>query len=173
MRSPPATFRWIACTPSVAATGGYSEVALTGEATVRRGRCVYFDHDAYWLPARPDQLTPVSNGAGEEAAMMKQFREIKAKHPDAILLFRVGDFYEAYEDDAKVLNKVCGITLTCRTAADDSKTRMAAFPHHALDTYLPRLVRAGSRVAICDQLEAPKPSVKRGITELVTPKQVL
>ena len=96
--------------------------------------------------------------------MMKQFREIKAKHPDAILLFRVGDFYEAYEDDAVKCADTLGIILTTRSS---DRTRMAAFPHHALDTYLPRLVRA------CDQLEAPKPSVKRGITELVTPKQVL
>ena len=151
------------------ATFGPHEVLGFAPEPTSSGRCVYFDHDAYWLPARPDQLTPVSNGAGEEAAMMKQFREIKAKHPDAILLFRVGDFYEAYEDDAVKCADTLGIILTTRSS---DRTRMAAFPHHALDTYLPRLVRAGSRVAICDQLEDPKLTkklVKRGITELVTP----
>ncbi|MBR1935656.1 MAG: hypothetical protein IJ835_06360 [Muribaculaceae bacterium] len=109
------------------------------------------------------------NDYGVVTPIMKQFREMKRKHPDAILLFRVGDFYEAYEDDAVKCADTLGITLTCRTAADDSKTRMAGFPHYALDTYLPRLIRAGLRVAICDQLEDPKPTVKRGITELVTP----
>lgn len=151
-------------------TFGPHEVLGFAPEPTSSGRCVYFDHDAYWLPARPDQLTPVSNGAGEEAAMMKQFREIKAKHPDAILLFRVGDFYEAYEDDAVKCADTLGIILTTRSS---DRTRMAAFPHHALDTYLPRLVRAGSRVAICDQLEAPKPTVKRGITELVSPNKTL
>lgn len=104
--------------------------------------------------------------------MMKQFDEMKAKHPDAVLLFRVGDFYETYGDDAVEASKILGITLTRRSGADVNSLQLAGFPHHALDTYLPRLVRAGRRVAICEQLEDPKMTkklVKRGITELVTP----
>lgn len=100
--------------------------------------------------------------------MIRQSLYIKAKYPDVVLLFRVGDFYEAYGDDAKAVSDVCAVTLTCRTASDDSKMQMAGFPHYALDTYLPKLVRAGKRVAICDQLEDPKMTkklVKRGITE--------
>ena len=99
----------------------------------------------------------VQNNAQVDNPMMKQFRDLKAKHPDAILLFRCGDFYEAYEDDAKAVAEVCGITLTKR--ADG--TAMAGFPHHAIDTYLPKLIRAGKRTAICDQLEKPKPTAKR------------
>ncbi|MBO4906201.1 MAG: DNA mismatch repair protein MutS [Bacteroidaceae bacterium] len=105
--------------------------------------------------------------------MMKQFYDLKAKHPDAVLLFRCGDFYETYDNDAIVAAEILGITLTKRNnGKQGDSTAMAGFPHHALDTYLPRLVRAGKRVAICDQLEDPKLAkklVKRGITELVTP----
>ncbi len=107
-----------------------------------------------------------------ETPMMRQFNEIKSKHPDAILLFRVGDFYETYMQDAVIASEILGITLTRRSNGGAAATEMAGFPHHALDTYLPRLVRAGKRVAICDQLEDPKLTkklVKRGITELVTP----
>jgi len=108
--------------------------------------------------------------------MMKQFVEMKSKHPDAILLFRVGDFYETYMQDAVVASEILGITLTRRSNGAAKSIEMAGFPHHALDTYLPRLVRAGKRVAICDQLEDPKLTkklVKRGITELVTPGVVV
>lgn len=103
---------------------------------------------------------------------MRQFNEIKSKHPDAILLFRCGDFYETYSKDAQIAAEILGITLTKRSNKNVDSTEMAGFPHHALDTYLPKLVRAGLRVAICDQLEDPKTAkgiVKRGITELVTP----
>ncbi len=104
--------------------------------------------------------------------MMKQFFDLKQKHPDAILLFRCGDFYETYAEDATVAARILGITLTKRNNKGEERTEMAGFPHHALDTYLPKLIRAGRRVAICDQLEDPKTTrtlVKRGITELVTP----
>ena len=115
--------------------------------------------------AKKEELTP----------MMKQFYDLKAKHPDALLLFRCGDFYETYNEDAGVAAEILGITLTKRSSVagtSASGTAMAGFPHHALDTYLPKLIRAGKRVAICDQLEDPKLTkklVKRGITELVTP----
>ena len=118
------------------------------------------------MPKEKEALTP----------MMKQFYDLKAKNPDAILLFRCGDFYETYADDAVTASQVLGITLTRRNngkaGTPSNATAMAGFPHHALDTYLPRLIRAGFRVAICDQLEDPKLAkklVKRGITELVTP----
>ena len=104
--------------------------------------------------------------------MMKQFFELKAKHPDAIMLFRCGDFYETYSENAVVASEILGITLTKRANGQGKSVEMAGFPHHALDTYLPKLIRAGKRVAICDQLEDPKLTkklVKRGITELVTP----
>ena len=104
--------------------------------------------------------------------MMKQFFELKAKHPDAVMLFRCGDFYETYSEDAIVASEILGITLTKRANGQAKHVEMAGFPFHALDTYLPKLVRAGKRVAICDQLEDPKLTkklVKRGITELVTP----
>ncbi len=104
--------------------------------------------------------------------MMKQFLELKAKHPDAVMLFRCGDFYETYSTDAVIASEILGITLTKRANGKDKTIEMAGFPHHALDTYLPKLIRAGKRVAICDQLEDPKLTkklVKRGITELVTP----
>ena len=106
-----------------------------------------------------------------ETPLMRQYNQFKAKHPDAILLFRVGDFYETYGEDAIKSSKILGITLT-RHGKGASQTELAGFPHHALDTYLPRLVRAGFRVAICEQLEDPKLTktlVKRGIIELVTP----
>lgn len=104
--------------------------------------------------------------------MMKQYFELKAKHPDAIMLFRCGDFYETYSEDAVTASEILGITLTKRANGQGKTVEMAGFPHHALDTYLPKLIRAGRRVAICDQLEDPKATkklVKRGITELVTP----
>ena len=104
--------------------------------------------------------------------MMKQFYDFKAKYPDALLLFRCGDFYETYCEDAVNASRILGITLTRRNNGAALGTEMAGFPYHALDTYLPRLVRAGLRVAICDQLEDPKTAkglVKRGVTEVVTP----
>ncbi len=110
----------------------------------------------------------------EKTPMMKQFLDLKAKHPDAVLLFRCGDFYETYSTDAVIAAEILGITLTKRNngKGGSKPIEMAGFPHHALDTYLPKLIRAGKRVAICDQLEDPKLAkklVKRGITELVTP----
>ncbi len=107
-----------------------------------------------------------------ETPLMKQYNAIKAKHPDALLLFRVGDFYETFGSDAITASDILGIVLTKRKNGAASSVELAGFPHHALDTYLPKLVRAGKRVAICDQLEDPKQTkkiVKRGITELVTP----
>ena len=109
---------------------------------------------------------------GELTPMMKQFFDLKAKHPEALLLFRCGDFYETYCEDAVIAAQILGITLTHRSNGYNKGDEMAGFPHHALDTYLPKLIRAGKRVAICDQLEDPKLTkklVKRGITELVTP----
>ena len=107
-----------------------------------------------------------------ETPLMKQYNAIKGKHPGALLLFRVGDFYETFGEDAITASKILGITLTKRGAGSSSETALAGFPHHSLDNYLPKLVRAGQRVAICDQLEDPKMVkgiVKRGVTELVTP----
>ncbi len=107
-----------------------------------------------------------------ETPLMKQYLAMKEKHPDAILLFRVGDFYETFSDDAIVASEILGITLTRRANGSAQHVELAGFPYHALDTYLPKLVRAGKRVAICEQLEDPKTTkklVKRGITELVTP----
>lgn len=107
-----------------------------------------------------------------ETPLMKQYMEMKKKHPDAILLFRVGDFYETFSEDAIAASEILGITLTRRANGAAQYVELAGFPHHALDTYLPKLVRAGKRVAICEQLEDPKTTkklVKRGITELVTP----
>ncbi|MBR6121748.1 MAG: DNA mismatch repair protein MutS [Prevotella sp.] len=109
---------------------------------------------------------------GQLTPMMQQFFDLKKKHPDAVLLFRCGDFYETYCDDAVIASRILGITLTKRNNGYNKGDEMAGFPHHALDTYLPKLIRAGKRVAICDQLEDPKLTkklVKRGITELVTP----
>jgi DNA mismatch repair protein MutS len=107
-----------------------------------------------------------------ETPLMKQYNQIKARHPEALLLFRVGDFYETFGEDAVITSKILGIILTKRGAGSPSEVALAGFPHHSLDVYLPKLVRAGQRVAICDQLEDPKMTktiVKRGVTELVTP----
>ncbi|MDR0756560.1 MAG: DNA mismatch repair protein MutS, partial [Tannerella sp.] len=107
-----------------------------------------------------------------DTPLMRQYYEIKNEHPDAILLFRVGDFYEMYGQDAVTGSAILGIVQTRRSNGVALDVEMAGFPHHALDTYLPKLVRAGKRVAICDQLEDPKMAkklVKRGVTELVTP----
>src|SRR5678815_146468 len=110
--------------------------------------------------------------AETETPLMKQYYGIKAKYPDALLLFRVGDFYETFGEDAVRTAAVLGIVLTRRANGKGTFIELAGFPHHSLDTYLPKLVRAGHRVAICDQLEDPrfvKGIVKRGVTELVTP----
>src|SRR5690349_4834350 len=110
--------------------------------------------------------------ATADTPLMQQHRAIKQKYPDAILLFRVGDFYETFGEDAVIASKVLGITLTKRNSSDATAPELAGFPHHALDTYLHKLVKAGHRVAICDQLEDPKQVkgiVKRGVTEMVTP----
>jgi DNA mismatch repair protein MutS len=119
------------------------------------------------------QKTLVKNTAAEtETPLMKQYNQIKAKYPDAILLFRVGDFYETFGQDAIKASAVLGIVLTKRGNGKATEIELAGFPHHSLDTYLPKLVRAGHRVAICDQLEDPKMTktiVKRGVTEMVTP----
>jgi DNA mismatch repair protein MutS len=120
------------------------------------------------------EITEVSDNQGKyvETPLMKQYYNIKQKHPDAILLFRVGDFYETFGSDAIKTSEILGITLTRRANGSASFVELAGFPYHALDTYLPKLVRAGQRVAICEQLEDPKLTkniVKRGITELVTP----
>ena len=104
--------------------------------------------------------------------LMAQYNAIKAQHPDAVLLFRVGDFYETFGQDAIECSKILGIVLTIRGNGSASETALAGVPHHAIDTYLPKLVLAGKRVAVCDQLEDPKLTkkiVKRGVTELITP----
>ena len=109
--------------------------------------------------------------SANETPLMKQYNQIKARHPQALLLFRVGDFYETFGEDAIKASKILGIVLTKRRNGS-SHIELAGFPHHSMDTYLPKLVRAGQRVAICDQLEDPKMTktiVKRGVTELVTP----
>src|SRR5438105_11720107 len=106
-----------------------------------------------------------------ETPLMQQHKAIKQKYPDAILLFRVGDFYETFGEDAIIASQVLGITLTKRNNGSATSSELAGFPHHALDTYLHKLVKAGYRVAICDQLEDPKLAkgiIKRGVTELVT-----
>lgn len=111
----------------------------------------------------------------EETPMMQQHRAIKQKYPDAILLFRVGDFYETFGQDAVVASQVLGITLTKRNNGAAASLDLAGFPHHALDTYLHKLVKAGHRVAICDQLEDPKQAkgiVKRGVTDMITPGKI-
>ena len=114
----------------------------------------------------------MSEKSTKETPLMKQYNEIKRKYPDACLLFRVGDFYETFGEDAVRASKILGIVLTKRGAGSETETALAGFPHHSLNTYLPKLVKAGLRVAICDQLEDPKMTktiVKRGVTELVTP----
>ena len=114
----------------------------------------------------PEQEQPTAESVGEAPAAVepspvaRQYEEMKAKHPDAVLLFRVGDFYESFGDDAKIVSDVCGLVLT-RTQAQDITAEQAAFPAHALDSYLPKLVRAGKRVAICDQLSEPTKKVSR------------
>lgn len=104
---------------------------------------------------------------------MKQYEEMKRKHPDAVLLFRVGDFYETFSEDAVIASDILGITLTRRANGANNYVELAGFPHHALDTYLPKLVRAGKRVAICEQIESPliqkKMRAKSAVTELITP----
>ena len=109
----------------------------------------------------------------EDTPLIKQFFSVKAQHPEAVLLYRVGDFYETYSDDAVLASKVLGLVQTKKSNGDKGYIEMAGFPHHALDVYLPKLVRAGYKVAVCDQLEDPKLAgkklVKRGVTELVTP----
>ncbi|HNW77171.1 MAG TPA: DNA mismatch repair protein MutS, partial [Bacteroidales bacterium] len=107
-----------------------------------------------------------------DTPLMKQYGSIKAKYPDALLLFRVGDFYETFGEDAVKASSILGIVLTKRANGSASSIELAGFPHHSLDLYLPKLVKAGLRVAVCDQLEDPKLAkniVKRGVTELVTP----
>ena len=108
----------------------------------------------------------------EDTPLLKQYFEVKAQHPEAVLLYRVGDFYECYSSDANLVSKVLGLVLTKKSNGEKGPVAMAGFPHHAIEGYLSRLVRAGYKVAICDQLEDPKFAkklVKRGITELVTP----
>ena len=109
----------------------------------------------------------------EDTPLLKQYFSIKAQNPEAVLLFRVGDFYESYSDDALITSKVLGIVLTRKSNGEKGDTPMAGIPHHALAQYLPKLVRAGYKVAICDQLEDPKLAqaklVKRGVTEILTP----
>src|SRR5690606_27090019 len=108
----------------------------------------------------------------KETPLMQQYNQVKAKYPGALLLFRVGDFYETFGEDAVKASSILGIVLTKRANGAASHVELAGFPHHSLDTYLPKLVRAGQRVAICDQLEDPKMTktiVKRGVTEVVTP----
>ena len=109
---------------------------------------------------------------GAETPLMKQYYATKAKYPDAILLYRMGDFYETFGEDAITTSRILGITLTKRSSGSPGTVELAGFPYHAIDTYLPKLVRAGQRVAICEQLEDPKKTkflVKRGVIELVTP----
>ena len=120
--------------------------------------------------AKKSAVTP--DKTPKETPLMKQYNEIKNKYPDACLLFRVGDFYETFGEDAVRAAQILGITLTKRGAGSETETALAGFPHHSINTYLPKLVKAGLRVAICDQLEDPKMTktiVKRGVTELVTP----
>ena len=115
-----------------------------------------------------EDVKEVATSASEPTPILKQFQELKAKHPEAVLLFRCGDFYESYMEDAEICAQVLGITLTKRSS---DKVSMAGFPYHALDTYLPKLIRAGKRVAICDQIEdaAPKRRGRKKVTELITP----
>ena len=108
-----------------------------------------------------------------QTPLMKQYEEMKRKHPDAVLLFRVGDFYETFSEDAVIASDILGITLTRRANGANNYVELAGFPHNALDTYLPKLVRAGKRVAICEQIESPliqkKMRAKSAVTELITP----
>lgn len=112
-----------------------------------------------------ETVTEIESKKVAQTPLMKQWEEMKKKHPDAVLLFRVGDFYEIFGEDAQVASNILGITLTTRMNGKAAKIYLAGFPHHALDTYLPKLVRAGKRVAICEQLEDPRlrrKLVKRG-----------
>ncbi|MBZ0193578.1 MAG: DNA mismatch repair protein MutS, partial [Deltaproteobacteria bacterium] len=114
--------------------------------------------------------------SAKETPLARQYRQIKEKHPDTILLFRLGDFYETFGDDAIATAAACGITLTKRNNGAAGETPLAGFPHHQLDNYLPKLVRSGYRVAVCEQLEDPKQAkgiVKRGVVEVVTPGVVM
>ncbi|MBC7893147.1 MAG: DNA mismatch repair protein MutS, partial [Sphingobacteriaceae bacterium] len=123
-------------------------------------------------PSSNPASNPTSKATPKDTPLNRQYNQIKAKYPGALLLFRVGDFYETFGDDAVKASRILGITLTKRHNGGAEDTPLAGFPHHSLDTYLPKLVRAGERVAICDQLEDPafaKGIVKRGVTELVTP----
>ena len=136
-------------------------------------------------PPTPDPITPTPTPTSKQEAkvekkssltntpLMQQYQEMKKKHPDAVLLFRVGDFYEIFGKDAVIASEILGITLTRRQTGIDSRIELAGFPHHALDTYLPKLVRAGKRVAICEQLEDPKltKTPKQKVVETVTPNQ--
>ncbi len=136
---------------------------------------VYFENpfSASNLGAKFRNLIQLSKSkSSEETPLMKQYHQIKAKHPGALLLFRVGDFYETFGEDAIKTSRILGIVLTKRKNGAAAEIELAGFPHHSLETYLPKLVRAGQRVAVCDQLEDPKLTktiVKRGVTELVTP----
>ena len=108
----------------------------------------------------------------EDTPLIKQYFETKAQHPEALLLYRVGDFYELYSDDAVTASKVLGLVLTKKSNGDKGPVAMAGFPHHAIDNYIPKLIRSGFKVAVCDQLEDPKFAkklVKRGVTEILTP----
>jgi len=109
----------------------------------------------------------------ETTPLMRQYYQIKSKYPDTVLLFRMGDFFEAFDDDAAIVSKICGIALTKRNNGAAGSQPLAGFPHHQLDTYLPKLVKAGCRVAVCEQVEDPKkktgPIVKREVIEVVTP----
>lgn len=125
-------------------------------------------------PQIEEPMSKTNSETTELSPMMKQFYDLKVKHPDSLLLFRVGDFYETYEEDAEKSSKILGITLTKtnrQQGLDGKALKMAGFPHHALDTYLPKLIRAGERVAICDQLEAPKQKPEKRITETVNEKR--
>ena len=123
-------------------TGGIIPKAIYGKLMA--------DVQASKAQVEPSKSAPEAEQASEPSALAKAYEQMKAKHPDSLLLFRMGDFYEAYGDDAKTASDVLGITLTRRNAKDCTE-QMAGFPHHALDTYLPKLVRAGQRVAICDE----------------------
>lgn len=126
------------------------------------------DDDSDDVPAQNvEEEKPAAAGS---SPLLKQFDELKKKHPEAILLFRCGDFYESYREDAEAIAQVLGITLTKRSK---DNVKMAGFPYHALDSYLPKLIRAGKRVAICDQIEDPntKRRVKRGVSEVVSPAE--
>ena len=121
--------------------------------------------------ARTDPIV-TSEPRQDHTPLMRQYHQIKEKYPDTILLFRLGDFYETFEEDAGITAKVCGITLTKRGNGAEEDTPLAGFPHHQLDNYIPKLVRAGYRVAVCEQLEDPKMArgiVKRDVIEVVTP----